>query len=114
MDGMRMRVFVCGVMFLSDYPSLIASNLLLTIHLHFIQKCFVVYIVLVPIHGASSIYLGLAGTVGSIIVGIIALIVIIAIAVFLIKVVSSFIVGIIILAIIVGVGLWIYGRIKAR
>jgi hypothetical protein len=38
----------------------------------------------------------------------------IAIVVFLIKVVASFIVGIIILAIIVGVGLWIYGRIKAR
>jgi hypothetical protein len=90
------------------------SNLLLTIYLHFIQKCFVVYIVLLPIHGGSGIYLGLAGTIGFIIVGIIALIVIIAIAVFLIKVVASFIVGIIILAIIVGVGLWIYGRIKAR
>ena len=39
-------------------------------------------------------------------------IVIIAIAVFLIKLVASFIVGIIILAIIVGIGLWIYRRIK--
>ena len=65
-------------------------------------------------HGCSSIYLGLAGTIGFIIIGILALVVIIAIAVFLIKVVASFIVGIIILAIIVGVGLWIYGRIKAR
>jgi hypothetical protein len=64
------------------------------------------------IHG--SIYLGLARTIGSIIVGIIALMVIIAIAIFLIKVVASFIVGIIILAIIAGVRLWIYGRIKDR
>jgi hypothetical protein len=40
--------------------------------------------------------------------------VIIAIAIFLIKVVASFIVGIIILAIIAGVRLWIYGRIKDR
>jgi hypothetical protein len=40
--------------------------------------------------------------------------VIIAIIVFLIKLLAPIIVGLIILAIIVGVGFWIYGRIKAR
>jgi hypothetical protein len=97
-----------------NYTYRIALNLLLAIYLHFIRKCFVVYIALLHIHGSGVSYLGLAGTIGSIIIGILALIVIIAIAVFLIKVVASFIVGIIILAIIVGVGLWMYGKIKAR
>jgi hypothetical protein len=56
--------------------------------------------------------LGSAGRVGSIIVGIFALIVIVAIIIFLIQVLAPIIIGLIILAIIVGVGYWIYRTMK--
>ncbi|MDW0314986.1 MAG: hypothetical protein QN716_06390 [Nitrososphaeraceae archaeon] len=49
---------------------------------------------------------------GTIILGIIALIVIIAIIVFLVEILAPIIIMLIVLAIIVGVGLWIYGKIK--
>ena len=47
-------------------------------------------------------------------VGITALIVIIAIIAFLIKVFAGIFVGLIILVIIIGVGFWIYTRLKSR
>ena len=56
--------------------------------------------------------MGLAGTLGTIIVGIIALIVIVAIIVFLVKLLAPIFLGLIIMAIIIGAGLWIYGKIK--
>ena len=49
---------------------------------------------------------------GTIIVGILARIVIIAIVIFLIELLAPIIIGLIILAIIVAVGLWIYGKIR--
>jgi hypothetical protein len=63
---------------------------------------------------ARTIILGLASTVGTIIIGIIALIIIIAIIVFLIKLLAPIFVGLIVLAIIIGVGYWIYVKLKAR
>ena len=59
-------------------------------------------------------HMGLAGTLGSIIIGIIALIIIIAIIVFLVKIGIYIFIGLIVLAIIVGAGFWIYGKIKTR
>ncbi|HEU4448124.1 MAG TPA: hypothetical protein VFR94_25870 [Nitrososphaeraceae archaeon] len=47
-------------------------------------------------------------------IGIIALIVIVAIIVFLIELLAPLFIGIIILAIIVGMGWWIYSKIKSR
>lgn len=52
------------------------------------------------------------GLAGSIIVGIIALIVIVAIIIFLIQLLAPIIIGLIVLAIIVGTGYWIYQKTK--
>jgi hypothetical protein len=48
----------------------------------------------------------------TIIIGILALIVIVAIFVFLIELLAPIIIGLIILAVIVAVGLWIYLKIR--
>lgn len=52
--------------------------------------------------------------IGTIIIGIIALVVIIGIIIFLIKIVAPLIIGLIILVIIIGAGFWIYNRMKTR
>ena len=62
----------------------------------------------------NDTHMGLLGTLGSIIVGIIVLIIIIAIIVFLVKIGIVIFIGLIVLAIIVGAGFWIYGKIKSR
>ena len=59
----------------------------------------------------SANNLGIGG-IGTIIFGIITLIVIIAIIVFLVQLLAPVVVGLIILAIIIGVGLLLYGKIK--
>jgi len=52
------------------------------------------------------------GLAGSIIVGIIALTVIVAIIIFLIQLLAPIIIGLIVLAIIGGTGYWIYQKTK--
>ena len=54
----------------------------------------------------------LAGRIGSIMVGIIAFIVIVAVIVFLVQLLAPVIIGLIILAVIVGAGYWIFQRLK--
>lgn len=54
-----------------------------------------------------------AGRIGSIIIGIIAFIVIVAVIVFLVQLLAPVIIGLIILAIIVGVGYWIFQSLKS-
>jgi hypothetical protein len=58
--------------------------------------------------------LGTSSTIGTIIIGIIALVIIVGIIIFLIKIVAPLFVGLIILVIIIGVGFWIYSRMKTR
>jgi lipopolysaccharide export LptBFGC system permease protein LptF len=58
--------------------------------------------------------MGAASAIGTIVVGIIALIVIIAIIVFFVKLLAPFFVGLIVLAIIIGAGIWIYSRLKTK
>ena len=55
----------------------------------------------------------LVGRIGSIVVGIIAFVVIVAVIVFLVQLLAPVIIGLIILAIIVGVGYWIFQRLKS-
>jgi hypothetical protein len=58
--------------------------------------------------------MGAASAIGTIIVGIVALIVIIEIIVFFIKLLAPVVVGLIVLVIIIGAGIWIYSRLKTK
>ena len=58
--------------------------------------------------------MGWVGTIGSIIIGIIAFIVIVAIIIFLVTLFAPILVGLIVLAIIIGVGYWIFKKVKNR
>jgi hypothetical protein len=60
------------------------------------------------------ITVGAASAIGTIIVGIIAMIVIIAVIVFFIKLLAPLVVGLIALAIIIGAGIWVYSRLKTK
>jgi hypothetical protein len=60
------------------------------------------------------VIMGAISSIGTIIVGIIALVIIIAVIVFLIKLLAPLFVGLIILVIVIGAGIWIYGRLKAK
>ena len=62
----------------------------------------------------SSVNMGITGTIGTVIFWVIVLLIIIAIAVFLVKVLTQIFVGLIILAVVVGVVFWFYGKIKTR
>jgi hypothetical protein len=58
-------------------------------------------------------FVAFAGRIGSVIVGIIAFVVIVAVIVFLVQLLAPVIIGLIILAIIVGVGYWIFQGLKS-
>ncbi|MFZ0327075.1 MAG: hypothetical protein WBP64_15285 [Nitrososphaeraceae archaeon] len=58
--------------------------------------------------------MGTSSTLRTIIIGIIALVIIIDIIIFFIKIVAPLFAGFIVLAILIGVGLWVYGRMKTR
>jgi hypothetical protein len=58
--------------------------------------------------------MGTASTIGTVIVGIIALIIIISIIAFFVKLLAPLFIGLIVLAVIIGAGIWIYMRLNAR
>jgi hypothetical protein len=58
--------------------------------------------------------MGTASTIGTVIIGIIALIIIISVIVFFVKLLAPLFLGLIVLAVIIGAGFWIYMRLKAK
>jgi hypothetical protein len=66
------------------------------------------------IAAASLSEYGYLGSIGTIVIGVIAFIVILAIVVFLVTLFAPVLIGLIILAIIIGVGYWIYGKVRNR
>jgi len=58
--------------------------------------------------------MGTASTIGTIIVGIIALVIIIGIVVFMIKILAPLFIGLVVLVIPVGVVTYVYTRLKVK
>jgi hypothetical protein len=58
--------------------------------------------------------MGTASTIGTIIVGIIALVIIIGIVVFMIKILAPLFIGLVVLVILVGVVTYVYTRLKVK
>jgi hypothetical protein len=58
--------------------------------------------------------MGTASTIGTAIIGIIALIIIISVIVFFVKLLAPLFLGLIVLVVLIGAGFWIYMRLKAK
>ena len=58
--------------------------------------------------------MGTASTIGTAIIGIIALIIIISVIVFFVKLLAPLFLGLIVLALIIGTGIWIFTRLKIK
>lgn len=106
-----MMVLSLRAKYLGDFNQLPTKGLRLDYFIHCSHIMFNYIIPYCTLYNGKQ-FLGLGVRGGSIIVGIIALIVIVAIIVFLIQVFAPVTISLIILAIIVGAGYWIYRRIK--
>jgi hypothetical protein len=58
--------------------------------------------------------MGIASTIGTAIIGIIALIIIISVIFFFVKLLAPLFLGLIVLALIIGAGIWIFTRLKIK